>query len=106
MFCLSRKSVVEVTRILSSPVKIILLVWIIIKGFMETPETTLVSLNPSEVSHFWHGLTEGYNTMDLLAAFFFAPIIISSLGRPENEKDFDRFVLKANPIGTFLQHLC
>ncbi len=83
-----------------SPFKIILLIWIIIKGFMEVPETTLVSLNPAEISHFWHGLTEGYNTMDLLAAFFFAPIIISSLNRPE--KDFNRFVLKASAIGAFL----
>lgn len=85
-----------------SPFKIILLVWIIIKGFMETPETTLISLNSSEISHFWHGLTEGYNTMDLLAAFFFAPIVLSSLGRPEKEKDFNRFVLKASAIGALL----
>jgi LIVCS family branched-chain amino acid:cation transporter len=40
--------------------------------------------------------------MDLLAAFFFAPIIISSLSRPEEEKDFNRFVLKASAIGAFL----
>lgn len=85
-----------------SPFKIALLVWIIIKGFMETSAAPLVSLNSSEISCFWHGLTEGYNTMDLLAAFFFAPIIISSLGRAEKEKEFKRFVLKASAVGAFL----
>jgi len=69
---------------------------------MEAPDAVLVSANPSEISHFWHGLMEGYNTMDLLAAFFFAPIIISSLGRPERDKDFNHFVLKASAIGAFL----
>ena len=85
-----------------SPFKVTLLILIIVKGFMDAQEATFVSVNTSEVSYFWHGLTEGYNTMDLLAAFFFAPIILSSLGRPENDKDFNRFVLKASAVGAFL----
>ena len=85
-----------------SPFKVTLLILIIVKGFMDAQEATLVSVNTSEISYFWHGLTEGYNTMDLLAAFFFAPIILSSLGRPENDKDFNRFVLKASAVGAFL----
>ncbi len=85
-----------------SPFKVTLLVLIIVKGFIEAPEVALVCANTSEISHFWHGLTEGYNTMDLLAAFFFAPIIISSLDRPEKDKDFNHFVLKASAVGAFL----
>lgn len=85
-----------------SPIKISLLILIIIKGFIEAPEVTLISTNASGLSHFWHGLTEGYNTMDLLAAFFFAPIIISSLKIPEKEKSLNRFVFIASGIGAFL----
>ena len=85
-----------------SPLKITLLVLVIIKGFMEAPEATLASTNLSEISHFWNGLTEGYNTMDLLAAFFFAPIVISSLGTQEKNKNLNRFVLIASVIGASL----
>jgi LIVCS family branched-chain amino acid:cation transporter len=85
-----------------SPFKVTLLVLIIVKGLMEAPEIVLVSANTSKIFHFRHGLTEGYNTMDLLAAFFFAPLILSSLGRPEKDKNFNRFVLKASAVGAFL----
>lgn len=84
-----------------SPLKITLLVLVIIKGFMEAPEATLLSTE-SNSSHFWAGLTEGYNTMDLLAAFFFAPIVISSLGGLEKGAKLNRFVLVASGIGAFL----
>lgn len=82
-----------------SPFKVTLLILVIIKGFMEAPEATLVSTNLSGISHFWNGLTEGYNTMDLLAAFFFAPIVISSLGDSGKNQNF---VLIASIIGASL----
>ncbi len=68
-----------------SPLMIALLILVVIKGFIGAPEAFLISSNPSNISHFWKGLTEGYNTMDLLAAFFFAPIVISSLGSAERD---------------------
>lgn len=85
-----------------SPLKVTLLILIIIKGFMEAPEAILISADPSRTSHFLHGLTEGYNTMDLLAAFFFAPIIISSLSKEGGEQKLNRFVFKASAVGAFL----
>jgi len=85
-----------------SPLKITLLILVIIKGFIEVPEATLVSANLSKFSHFWSGLTEGYNTMDLLAAFFFAPLVISSLGSSEKDQNLNRFVFIASGIGASL----
>jgi LIVCS family branched-chain amino acid:cation transporter len=85
-----------------APFKVSLLIWIIIKGFMDAPSAVLISSDPSEVSHVWHGIKEGYKTMDLLAAFFFAPIIISSLACPVEERNLSRFVIKASAIGAFL----
>lgn len=97
LFAYRENRLLKLIGMILSPLKITLLTFIIIKGFMEAPETFAVSA--SETSYFWHGLTEGYNTMDLLAAFFFAPIILSSLGPVKN---FDRFILKASVIGAFL----
>lgn len=85
-----------------SPLMVALLIFIVIKGFIDAPEATLVSANLSSISHFWNGLTEGYNTMDLLAAFFFAPVVISSLGNSKKDQDLSRFVLIASAIGAFL----
>jgi LIVCS family branched-chain amino acid:cation transporter len=82
-----------------SPIKVTLLVAIVIKGFIEAPEASMVSTQTSEIAHWWHGLTQGYNTMDLLAAFFFAPIVISSL---DGLKTPQHFVLKASLVGAFL----
>jgi LIVCS family branched-chain amino acid:cation transporter len=82
-----------------SPLKIFLLIWIIVKGFIDTSDVTLISANSSRVSHFFYGLTEGYNTMDLLAAFFFAPLIISSLGHQESGRNLNRFIVIASSIG-------
>lgn len=85
-----------------SPLKISLLVLVIIKGFIEAPEMAPLSTNLSNISHFWNGLIEGYKTMDLLAAFFFAPIVISSFGSLEKGENLNRFVLIASAIGAFL----
>lgn len=86
-----------------SPLKITLLILVIIKGFIEAPEATLLSSKLSPSSHFWNGLTEGYNTMDLLAAFFFAPIVISSIGGISGKmENLKHFVLIASVIGAFL----
>lgn len=85
-----------------SPFKVALLSWIIVKGLMDAPAVHSNVSDLPAASHFWHGLTEGYNTMDLLAAFFFAPIILTSLGKREKSQDFSRFLLKASAIGASL----
>jgi len=82
-----------------SPLMIILLTLIVIKGFIGAPETLLASTNLSNISHVWKGLREGYNTMDLLATFFFAQIVISSLGNSEKDQNLNRFVFMASVIG-------
>ncbi len=101
-FVYRKNQLIKLIGYVLAPFKVTLLIWIIVKGFIEAPAAVLICSNPSEVSHFWHGLKEGYMTMDLMAAFFFAPIIISSLARPEGEKNLSGFVIKASAIGAFL----
>lgn len=102
LFAYRKNQLLKLIGYFLSPIKITLLAFIIFKGFMDAPEVALTSVDTSKASHFWHGLTEGYNTMDLLAAFFFAPIIISSLSGSTQDKQFRRFVLKASGIGAVL----
>lgn len=90
-----------------TPILFALLVFIVIKGLVNPPlliETTPV---PADYyASFWKGLKEGYNTMDLLAAFFFAPVIIQltqakTVGLTDAKSRL-MFVLKSSAIGAIL----
>lgn len=85
-----------------SPFKIVLLVSIIFIGFINLPEMVSFTSHQSESSLFFHGVMEGYNTMDLIGSFFFAPVIIASLSQKDNEQGVSKFILKACGIGAFL----
>lgn len=102
LFSFRENRLIKLLGYVLSPLMIAFLIFIIIKGFIWAPEAVLVSANLSNISHFWKGLTEGYNTMDLLAAFFFAPIVISSLATSEKDQNLNRFVLIASAIGATL----
>lgn len=60
-----------------TPALLITLFIIIMKGLL-TPVDTIASPQSTE-NLFWYGLKEGYNTMDLMAAFFFSSAIITLL---------------------------
>lgn len=89
-----------------TPVLLGLLAFIVLKGFWDFSN---LQVNPSEMeasAALWMGLKEGYMTMDLLAAFFFAPVIIALIqaktrGSPDPKSRF-MFVLKAGTIGALL----
>jgi LIVCS family branched-chain amino acid:cation transporter len=99
LFSYRENRLIKLLGYILSPLMIALLILIIIKGFIWAPEAGLVSSELSNISHFWNGLTEGYNTMDLLAAFFFAPIVISSLGDSDKDQNLNHFVFTASVIG-------
>lgn len=102
LFSFRENRLIKVLGYILSPLMVALLIFIIIKGFLLAPEVGLNSINQSNAFHFWNGLTAGYNTMDLLAAFFFAPIVISSLGDTGKVQNLNRFILLASLIGAFL----
>ncbi|MBS0646978.1 MAG: branched-chain amino acid transport system II carrier protein [Verrucomicrobia bacterium] len=101
LFVYRKNKLLQLLGYVLSPFKIILLVVIMIKGLAEAPHLNLIS-SQSAGWHLWHGLKEGYNTMDLLAAFFFAPVILGSLARSYQGPSLERFVLKASVIGAVL----
>lgn len=90
-----------------TPLLLALLGFIVIKGFANPPLIIERAPFPADYfANFWKGLKEGYNTMDLLAAFFFAPVIIQltqakTVGLPDAKSRL-MFVLKASAIGAVL----
>jgi LIVCS family branched-chain amino acid:cation transporter len=62
-----------------SPLLILFLVIVIVKGFIFHPEAHSTTLSASGL--FLHGISEGYNTLDLFASFFFSAVVLVSLRR-------------------------
>ncbi|MBQ8498951.1 branched-chain amino acid transport system II carrier protein [Chlamydia sp.] len=62
------------------PIMLATLSWLIIKGLLLTAHSpSLENITFSKQQAFVAGLTEGFNTMDLLAAFFFCSIVLVSI---------------------------
>jgi branched-chain amino acid:cation transporter, LIVCS family len=82
-----------------TPILLGSLTFIIIKGLLVPgiPEASI----ENGLSAFFHGLNEGYNTMDLLAAFFFSSVILDALKRTHFYENGDILypALKATFIG-------
>lgn len=81
------------------------LVTIIIIGLFTDPEVH--NTNLVDENMFLHGLKEGYNTMDLLAAFFFSSTILNILKMPSKEtelssRNYVNIALRASAVGAFL----
>lgn len=106
LFTFRRNSIVELLGYILTPFLLISLGIIIVKGYIDSPAAPPSTLEPLTV--FLHGLKEGYQTMDLLGAFFFSSVVLICLKQQvetPNEKT-PRFLimltLKASCIGASL----
>lgn len=106
LFTFRRSTIVDVLGYYLTPLLLLSLLVIIFKGLFfspEAPQSTEASL-----SMFLKGLNDGYQTMDLIGAFFFSSVIISSLKKgidPDCQKQTKQLMLltlKASCIGAFL----
>lgn len=102
LFAIKKNRLLNLLGYVLTPFLMICLIFIIGKGLTERPTVSMLPSDLSILQSFWHGLKEGYNTMDLLAAFFFAPVILSSLQKKANGASLSNFVLKASVIGAIL----
>ncbi len=91
-----------------APALLILIAMIVTKGLWQAPPIQHSDLTRGAA--FTYGLLEGYNTLDLLPAFFFSSIIVSLLQKkhPEHfegegsERRIFKIMLKASAVGAFL----
>jgi branched-chain amino acid:cation transporter, LIVCS family len=102
-----KNNILDILGYYLTPVLLISLGVIIIKGLWTAPATPLhTEHSPTEI--FLMGLKEGYQTMDLLATFFFSSVVLACLkkdvvsGENQNYRQLIKVMLQASAIGAFL----
>lgn len=100
---INRSKILDILGLFLTPVLLLALITIIIKGLF-FPGGTPPASGLSATQTFIHGLIEGYNTMDLFAAFMFSSVVLSGIKkmRPNiaNEpKELLSVYLKASFVG-------
>lgn len=105
-FALKKSRMLTLLGYVLTPLLLLSLTVIVIVGLWTGESSTPSSF--SAMQSFRHGFMEGYNTMDLLASFFFSAIIYNTLKQESTESGHkgDRLLfqlsLKASCIGGFL----
>lgn len=103
LFTFRKNKILGLLGYVLTPILLTSLVIVIIKGLFY--HTDIQNLTHAPFSIFLFGLREGYNTMDLLAAFFFSSSVLASLkkGTVEGEgTSVLRLALQASIFGAFL----
>jgi LIVCS family branched-chain amino acid:cation transporter len=107
LFTYRRSKLLDLLGFVLTPLLLLSLVLIVVLGFVHAPqEVAEGTLTPQEA--FFEGLINGYQTMDLLGAFFFSSVVLVCLQReldPEGNRPYHQLVvlaLKASLIGAGL----
>ena len=74
-FTVKRHRIINVMGLILCPLLLISLGCILVFGFIHPPQPIGVAL--SEKESFFYGLNVGYNTLDLIASFICAPLVLS-----------------------------
>jgi LIVCS family branched-chain amino acid:cation transporter len=106
LFTFRKNRLLEILGIVLTPLLLISMGIIIVKGFFNSPSAPISDFSSDAV--FLLGLLKGYQTMDLLGAFFFSTIILECLesnGLDNSQHNYRKMVfltLKASLIGASL----
>jgi len=106
LFTFRRTSILDLLGYVLTPLKLGSLIFIIVKGFYSSPE--IPASAHSDLAVFFKGLTDGYQTMDLLGAFFFCSVVLDCLKKnldvtdPGNYRSVLGVALRASCIGAAL----
>jgi len=100
-FTIKKNHILTLLGWILTPVLLASLTAVILIGFLTSHEA--LPIDHSNMHVFLHGLKEGYNTMDLLAAFFFSSTILTVLReRSVEPKQGIRMALRASLFGALL----
>lgn len=105
-FTYKRTNIVDILGYFLTPILLLSLAIIIIKGLFVSP--SLIPAEHDKFSIFLKGFKEGYLTMDLLAAFFFSSVVIVCLQKDVDvmdQKNYKKTIfltLKASLIAALL----
>jgi LIVCS family branched-chain amino acid:cation transporter len=87
-FALKPHRIVDILGVVLAPVLILSLAAILILGFYHHPQP--VHTITTDGQAFFEGLKGGYNTLDMIASFIFAPIVISYFIKSDNLEDSEK----------------
>jgi branched-chain amino acid:cation transporter, LIVCS family len=74
-FTVKKNRIIDIIGLFLCPVLLLSLGSILVLGFLHPPQQAAVALSEKEA--FVYGLNVGYNTLDLIASFIFAPLVLS-----------------------------
>ena len=106
LFTMRPSSILDMIGKVLTPLLLATLLVIIVKGIVSAP--TMPPTTIDSVNALSFGLIQGYQTMDLLGAFFFSAVVISCLqenlhpNRKQDYRHLTTLTLKASAIGAFL----
>lgn len=103
LFCVKKQGIVDLIGTILTPVLLISLAIILFVALSLTGYEGY-KLTVAPVKAFSLGFSEGYNTMDLLGAFFFSSIVCASIdtNKHETPRKVFLYLLKAIGIAAFL----
>lgn len=100
-FTLQKQRVITLLGYVLTPLLILSLTMIVAIGIYAPSHVQASGQSP--LAMFMHGLSEGYNTMDLLAAFFFSSAILAVLREKQTiTSNYINIAFKASIIGAIL----
>ncbi|WP_367364135.1 branched-chain amino acid transport system II carrier protein [Candidatus Tisiphia endosymbiont of Nedyus quadrimaculatus] len=104
--CLNDRYMISILGKWLTPLLLLSLTFLIILGVINAPEITTENPTLRLKETFLTGFLQGYETMDLFAAFFFSSLVFkqiqSFMGESVNHKDIIKFALKPSIIGAAL----
>ena len=100
VFTVRKQRVIDVIGLYLCPILLLALGSILVLGFIHPPTPAVTAL--SEKESFFYGLNVGYNTLDLIASFIFAPLVLSyflsggtTIDSPESRRQVFKKMTKA-----------
>src|ERR1700733_14066026 len=84
-FAFRPQRMISLLGLVLTPILLLTLGAILALGFWNPPSAQSVVLSPGEA--FQNGLKVGYNTLDLIASFIFAPLVLTHFVMDEEEKN-------------------
>jgi len=104
-FVLRKNKLITLLGLILTPVLLLSLASLFVIGFLHPPEAPALQLSSQEA--FKSGLNVGYNTLDLVASFLFAPLVLSHFtasgddSRENRQKAFKK-MMQASCIAALL----
>lgn len=99
LFTLKKQRVIDLLGLVLTPILILALGFILTLGFINPPDAFEVAISHNDA--FKQGINVGYNTLDLIASFIFAPLVLSHF--QEENKGLDKEVAKRNSFKKMLK---